>query len=280
MPRPSARIAVIVPTFEPGAYLDRCLLSLDAQLLGKEAFRVYIGLNGTRHPYEARVHAALAATTLPHEYVYLPDAGVSHCRNALLDRTEEEFIAFIDDDDVVSPNYLGNLLAVADRTHLGIANVRGFVDDLATQRDIFVGKSFARLAPTERSKFKARKYFSSPWATMMHRDIIGRHRFDRRLAKAEDALFMATLSSQVEGVRKAPADTFYFVCERAGSVTRRPVPLRTELAMQSYLLRRYLRLLVSPRYDVPFMLTRVAATVLKIVRALGRAARFPSLRNR
>jgi glycosyltransferase involved in cell wall biosynthesis len=263
-----SRIAVIIPTYRPGKYLERCLRSLDVQTVCRTMYTVYIGLNGPRDPYEVDLLRVLSDVTFRYEYVYLARAGVSPCRNALLDISTEEFVVFVDDDDVVSENYLQNLLAVSDQRFIGISNVRGFVGDVSRQHTVFTGKSFAGIAAEETSLFRARRYLSSSWAMMLHRDMIGDTRFDPRLARGEDSLFMAQISRRVSGVRKASTDTLYFLCAREGSVTQQPIPLGRELRGLGYLLVRYLRLLVSPQYRAIFIGTRIASCILKIVSAM------------
>jgi glycosyltransferase involved in cell wall biosynthesis len=178
-----SHVAVIIPTYKPGDYLERCLRAIDAQTLDRSMFCVYIGLNGPRYPFENDIFRLLDGVTFRHEYLYLEEAGVSRCRNALLELSSEEFVVFVDDDDVVSHNYLLNLLAVSSRHFIGLANVRGFTREPSDNHDVYAGEAFAQMAETEMSKLKSRKYYSSASGIMIHRDMIGLDRFNAQLAR-------------------------------------------------------------------------------------------------
>src|SRR5690554_397082 len=187
-------IAVLIPTYKPGWYLQRCLQSIEEQTLPKDNFKVYIALNGPKDNFEEVIHSALDSTNFDYEFFYLELASVSNTRNYLIENSAEEYIVFVDDDDVISKNYLEELLKVSDATNIGIANVYNFSESLDDLKGSYIGKSFEKLEKTTSSKYKSRKYFSSPCAKMIHRTIIGNVRFDTELAIGEDSLFMAKIS--------------------------------------------------------------------------------------
>lgn len=254
------KVAVLIPTYKPAWYLGRCLTSLDRQTLGEQGFKVYIALNGPREPYEGLVLSILKRLSFAYEYVYLEQAGVSRARNALLDKVSEPYVVFVDDDDVVSDNYLEGLLAVSTFEDMGISCVVDFDTDVTHTKSNFIGETFEKLSDVETSKLRSRKYFSSPWAKMLHKDIIGDTRFDVRLAIGEDSLFMAQLSSNVRSIKKVTNNACYYVYEREGSATRKKAHRAQELNRIFYLLRAYFKMLVSNKYNKPFVMTRIAAT--------------------
>ncbi len=265
-------VAVIVPSFEPGDYFEECLQSLENQTTDKSRFCVYIGLNGTRTPFEERISRWLENSTLRYRYAYIPEAGVSRARNELLDMSTEDFIVFVDDDDTISPNYLENLLAVSSEFFVGISNSANVNANSERLEGNFISKAFASMRQTEYSLFRARKYFSPPWAKMIHRSMIGDIRFDPKLKRGEDSLFMALASKNICGIKKAPADTYYYVRERPGSATRKTTHIGNELGGSVRLLRSYMTLLVKRNYNRPFVFSRIAATLLKVTLVfLGRA---------
>lgn len=200
--------------------------------------------------------------------LYIEEASVSNARNKLLEETTEEYIIFVDDDDAVTPNYLAALRKCTDNITMGISNIFNFRDNIERLSENYIGKSFVKLSPIETSKYRCRKYFSSPCGKMLHRDMISRTRFDIKLKVGEDSLFMAELSKNVGGVRKTTADAAYYVCQRSGSATRSVVNRSDEIRRICYLIYRYNRLLVSSGYDRIFILTRIAAT-LKHLRRLA-----------
>ncbi|MFB9145474.1 glycosyltransferase family 2 protein [Halomonas alkalicola] len=257
------KVSVLVPTFRPGNYLVDCLQSIENQTLDRKLFKVYIGLNGDFEPYYKFVENALVCAGFEYELFYIEKSGVSNARNFLIEQSQEEYIVFVDDDDLLSPNYLEELLRVSSSDAMGIANVYNFEETIGEKKTNYIGMAFQAIVDGESSKFKARKYFSSPWAKMLHRGMIAHHLFDPRVAKGEDSLFMAMLSPHVKCVRKTSDDACYFVRERIGSVTRRKTPLRSEIKTLSYLMLKYFRLLSCSCYDKSFIITRLIATALK-----------------
>ena len=257
-----SKISVLIPTYKPGWYLQRCLQSIEDQTLSKDNFKVYIALNGSDKSFEKYLKEALKGFSFKCELFFLEQAGVSNARNFLIDNSVEEFVVFVDDDDVISENYLEELLQASSHDILGITNSYNFFESLENLKENFVGKCFKNLDGTTSSKFKSRKYFSSPWAKMIHRKIIGKVRFDTKLAIGEDSLFMAQLSHRVKAVKKTSDTTSYYVYEREGSATRQRVNKKKELKRIIYLLKEYSKMLLSFRYDTLFIMTRIAATLL------------------
>lgn len=263
-------VAVLIPTYKPSNYIIDALSSVDSQILINASFKVYIGLNGHREPYESFINEALINFNFDYELIYIDVAGVSNARNVLIDASNEDFIVFIDDDDLISPSYLGDLLKVSSKDIMGISNIYNFVGDVSEKKINYIGKTFRKINAGETSKLKARKYYSSPWGKMLHRDIIANYRFDSKLTKGEDSLFMAQISPNIRSVNKTPDSTCYFVHERIGSVTRRKVSISHELKMLNYLLYQYFKMLFSREYEKSFILTRLTATAIKYLKLFKR----------
>ena len=254
-------VAVLIPTYKPSWYLRRCLKSIDNQTLPKDKFKVYIALNGPKDNFEEVIHSALENTNFNYEFFYIEKAGVSNARNYLIDNSVEPFIAFVDDDDVLSSNYLENLLGKSNTQIMGICNVYNFKNKITEKLESNMGNCFNNLRSIEYCKYnKSRKYFSSPCAQIIHRKMIDDIRFDTYLARGEDSLFMAQISKSIKGLQKTSADTIYYACLRDGSASRRRVNKKEELERILYLLKEYLRLLFTKGYDKPFILTRIVAT--------------------
>lgn len=259
------KIAVIIPSYKPSCYLDRCFYSLENQSLSKDNFKVYIALNGPKECYEIFVLGLLKKYSFSYEYIYIDDAGVSNARNRILDISGEDYIAFIDDDDVISECYLEQLLIHVSADHISVSNVFNFTDSIDDLSDNYIGRSFSALNDSERSLFKARKFFSSPWAKLIPREVIGSSRFDTKLKVGEDSLFMAEISSRVRGIRKAESSACYYVCQREGSASRKKNSRIEEIKRVFYLVFIYGKMLFKGG-DVFFILSRIIASILHLRR--------------
>jgi glycosyltransferase involved in cell wall biosynthesis len=261
-------ISVLIPSFKPGEYFKECIKSLEGQTLSKDSFFVYIALNGPQVPYEYNINSVLERISFRYKYIYIKEPGVSSARNELIDSSDGDYVVFLDDDDVLSENYLENLLKVSTDKYMGISNIVNFERDINKPKENYIGKTFLNLNNYETSKFKTRKFFSSVMAKMIHRDMIEDIRFDTRLSKGEDSLFMTLISKNILGIKKTPGNTFYYVYERENSASRKKTHIHKEIKVAVYLMRTYILLLFNSNYNSLFLLTRIAAILKKILKKL------------
>lgn len=257
------KIAILIPSHRPKEYIEHCLKTIDEQTLAKDRFKVYICLNGSEPSYFDFLAKALEKHTFEYELFNLKQAGVSNARNFLIDKSSEEYICFIDDDDYISTNYLEELLEVTTAQNMGVSYSVNFTELHIFNN--FVGNSFKVLKPTESNKYKSRRFYSTPWAKLLHREMIGKIRFDTNLAMGEDALFMAQISKNIAKVVKTSESACYFVNERPLSASRKSVQRLGELKRIFYLISQYIKLMLS-NYNTLFVLTRIAATLKYIKR--------------
>ncbi|MDM9622497.1 glycosyltransferase [Rhizobium sp. S96] len=99
------------------ASLDEALLSLAVLAVPEGAtLRIIVADNDKAPSAQARVDAL--RHTVPHEiaYVHCPASNISIARNACLDNATGDFLAFIDDDEDASEEWLVELLATAKAT--------------------------------------------------------------------------------------------------------------------------------------------------------------------
>lgn len=267
------KVSVIIPTYRPGDYLYECLGSLCRQTLGSGSFEVIIVLNGCNEPYSEEIKEYVAdkmqGFRVRFMQTYRP--GVSNARNMALDAACGEYVAFIDDDDWVSPGYLADLLAEAAKSADVVeANVADYDETDGTCHDDYLTRAFHRNAARERvTLVSARSFMSSSCCKIIRREVIGNRRFDTRFRQGEDALFMATVSNRVKTIALATADTLYYRRLRAGSASRRVVARKEYVLNQLLLMRTYIGLYLSDvaHYSLPFFSTRIAALSRNIVRA-------------
>lgn len=259
-------IAVIVPTYMPGEYLRKCFKSLSRQTLSSDKFCVYVALNGSSDQYKKYVYSLLNDCSFKYELSFLEEPGVSNARNFLIENSIEPYICFVDDDDILSDNYLESLLSAVGNKTIGISNVKVFDESVDDSKVNYIGKRYLKLDKQETSIFKARQYFSSPCAKLIHRDIIGNARFDLNLHRGEDALFMAELSPRVAQLQKGVPEACYYVYQRPGSASRKKVNKKEEVSRVLYLVKCYLNMFFSRDFEKKFIFSRIIATLLHIRR--------------
>jgi glycosyltransferase involved in cell wall biosynthesis len=94
-------VSVIIPVFDDGERLRRCLLALDRQTYPRDRFEVVVVDNGSSQDVAAVV-AGLAGVVLGHE----PRPGSYAARNTGLGLARGEVLAFTDSDCLPQPDWV------------------------------------------------------------------------------------------------------------------------------------------------------------------------------
>lgn len=97
--------------------LEKTLASLAAMAVPEgTTVRVVVADNDVTPSARPTVERAAAAMPFPVRYVHCPASNISLARNACLDAADADFLAFVDDDEVVTHGWLGALLRTASDT--------------------------------------------------------------------------------------------------------------------------------------------------------------------
>lgn len=211
-------ISVIVPSFKPKEYILECLDSLINQTLDPLSFEIIIVLNGPKEPYWSMLYS-YSSNHGNIRLFYEKEPGVSNARNVGIKAAIGEYIAFVDDDDVVSLNYLEGLLKVSSASIIGVSNIHSFTQDIANcSNDFFACKTVQR-GKYSRSLFLNRSLLNFPVAKLIHRSMIGDRMFNLHLKNGEDVLFMLQISDKIQGFSFVKS-VCYYVRQREGSATK------------------------------------------------------------
>ena len=257
-------ISVIVPSYKPGNYIFECLDSLMNQTVNTLSFEIIIVLNGPKEPYWSKLF--LYSSKYENMRIFYEEIpGVSNARNVGLKVAIGEYIAFVDDDDVVSPSYLELLWKVASKDTISMSNIYSFVNSIDEKRNNFfvcsqlknmLGK---KINNRKLSYYSLRSFLAFPVAKLIHRDIIGNHRFDRRFTNGEDALFITSITDNLAHIQFTSDQAIYYVRERIGSASRKKLK-KSKLVMDSLLLiKEYIRIYLSHplKYDFCLLISRI-----------------------
>ena len=196
-------------------------------------------------------------------YIQTDQGGVSNARNMGLDLAQGKFIAFLDDDDWVSDNYLENLLTTVKEDSIAVSNVKNIDDKTGEQLDDYLSKAFQKNTDTDSiSLLSGRSFLSCCPCKIIPKAIIGNYRFNTRFSQSEDALFMASISKNIKGIALCPADTIYYRRTREGSARHKRSRLKA--AKDTFVTAiEFLRIYVSDmrHYSLRFFLTRILGVV-------------------
>jgi glycosyltransferase involved in cell wall biosynthesis len=105
----SIRITAAIPTCNRLPYLRRALQSLVDQNLAADSFEILIVDNASTDGTGAYVQAE-ADRTPNVSYLFAPEPGLSKAKNMAVQNARGEFIAFLDDDAIASPDWLNRIL--------------------------------------------------------------------------------------------------------------------------------------------------------------------------
>ncbi|MFS8110542.1 glycosyltransferase [Rhizobium jaguaris] len=95
--------------------LDQTLLSLAVLSVPADTLlRIIVADNDVTPSARDRVEAMRSAVPFEIAYVHCPASNISIARNACLEHATGDFIAFIDDDETASENWLAELLVTAE----------------------------------------------------------------------------------------------------------------------------------------------------------------------
>ena len=135
---PPPRVAVIVPAYGVAHLLGEALASLQAQSLA--AWECVVIDDGAPDDVAAAVAPFLADPRI--RFVATVNRGVSAARNRAIAETRAPYLALLDGDDMLRPDYLARTVAVLDcdpEARLVTCNARIF-GAVARERDCFTGR--------------------------------------------------------------------------------------------------------------------------------------------
>lgn len=263
-------ISVIIPTYKPQSYLYECLDSMFRQTINNKDFEVIIVVNGEIEPYFSDIKKYIQNKHVDINVKVIASvlSNVSHARNMGIEASLGKNICFIDDDDWVSDNYLQNLYEALDsKIGMSIANVLNYNESKGSYENDYLTKAYNKAQKKDESLVDYRSFFSTACCKMISRQAIGDFRFNPNFKKGEDSLFMASISKNINSIKLANNNTLYYRRLRANSASRKKTKLCGRVKDACLLIKEYTKIYLSDfyRYDMLFFMTRVAATLLKIV---------------
>ncbi|MBI4045811.1 MAG: glycosyltransferase family 2 protein [Devosia nanyangense] len=111
-----ARIDICICTFRR-PYLAETLRSIARLDAAGHELRVIIADNDQTPSARPLVEELCSALPWPVTYLHAPAGNISIARNACLDAADGDFLAFVDDDEVVTPGWLRALVETAEATN-------------------------------------------------------------------------------------------------------------------------------------------------------------------
>lgn len=114
----SIQISIVIPIFNAASYLNRCLTSISNQTFIN--FEVIIIDDGSTDSSK-QIYQAFEKSDSRFRSYYQSNSGPSVARNVGIEKSNGDYIAFIDADDYVTPNYLKDLYKAIIDNNLNLA---------------------------------------------------------------------------------------------------------------------------------------------------------------
>lgn len=248
-------VSVVVPIYNSGKYLRRCLDSLIIQTYG--SIEIILVNDGSTDSSPA-ICDEYAAKDSRIKVIHKSNAGVSEARNTGLDAATGIYIHFTDSDDWLESNAYEILVNVAeyklcDVVRYNAYNSSNAVVNRVSYNGYYSGETLENdinLAYIGSEKFGGEFLLGVPWLYFIKRDLIEKNkiRFNKNLRRCEDRLF--TLSTLLlTGSMVFIDDALYHYETSAGSLSNRYDPLRWEQELM-YLdeLKKFYTSVKSPQF--------------------------------
>ena len=254
-------ISVIIPSFKPKEYLFECLDAIRNQTLNPAEFETLVIINGCKEPYFEQIQKYINVHSSNIRLIQTDVPGVSNARNIGIDAAKGEYLTFVDDDDIVSPTYLEDLLKVSTPTCVGCASMKAFYKDTNEGIETFLSKAYERCKNRSFDFFEYRQFLSPPVAKMIHKSIIGNSHFLIDMKKSEDSVFCLQISPRIKDMKLASADAIYYQRLREGSAMRKKESSWSIIKEHLFIAYKYLSVwLKNPfQYNLKFFLSRLVA---------------------
>ena len=216
-------ISIIVPVYNVEKYLNECIDSILAQTFTD--FELILVDDGSPDSCPALCDAA-AAKDSRIRVVHQKNRGLSGARNAGLDIARGNWIAFVDSDDVIMPDFCSKLYAAVQRTgaQMAVCNYRQVDEALVPLRQQYLHVRREMLTTGQALEHSTLVPYMVVWNKLYHRSIFEHLRFAEGKIN-EDTMLIAYAYEKAEKIANIP-DELYLYRRVENSIVNSKVTLR------------------------------------------------------
>jgi glycosyltransferase involved in cell wall biosynthesis len=262
-------ISVVIPTYNPQEYLYECLSSIKKQTFQIKLFEILIILNGKKEPWFRNIEKYIVDNFSGYNIslIYTDVKGVSNARNIGIENANGKYIAFIDDDDLVSERYLEAMYDIAQHNIMPLSYLKAFKNDISNEIDDYITKLYEKNISRKIDILNTRSYFSVPYCKLIDKDIIANRRFDKRFQTTEDGLFMFAISDKINNIQFTDRSAIYYrrVREHSLSTTKTPFLSTTKNYLLTIIAFTIIYIKHPQKYNFFFYISRILATVRSLL---------------
>ena len=250
-----AGVSVVVPSFQGVAHLGACLDSLAAQTMDPDLFEVIVVLNGAPDGSRELVaeHAAAHPRITWRVVELLDHPGVGRARNAGIALARRTFIALVDDDDTITPDYLSALYAHAEWDVVPMAWLDDVEPDGSVDESTPVNRVLDREAGQTIGAEQAPTLLSLNACKLLPTALVRRVNYDTELRSGVDVEFLTQLYAAGRfrmHILRRDEGAIYLRSKRPGSVSRQAYTYEFSIEGRLDVIQRISPYAVSPHTDV------------------------------
>ncbi|MFZ5968923.1 MAG: glycosyltransferase family 2 protein [Bacillota bacterium] len=170
-------VSVIIPLYNVEKYVEWCLLSFENQ--NYKDFEIIVVNDGSKDNSATVVEDYINRSQMKIKLIHQENAGVSAARNKGIENAAGQYICFVDSDDMVAPNYLGDMIDSLEKSNCeivicGVKYIKEVSDsNLVVYKEYPIEKMDSYHALV---KFLYRDITPGIWTLMTKREIIERNK--------------------------------------------------------------------------------------------------------
>lgn len=184
-------ISVIVPIYNAQEYLQELLDSINSQVF--DNYELILINDGSSDDTEKICKKNLERNSKI-RYYKKKNTGVSDTRNYGIEKATGKYVCFVDADDVLSENYLNDLVdAISSKDYgLSCCEYKEFSEKIFNEEDCSISIEKHEYVGEDRYQLIYSKYRGYLWNKMFIRDVIidNNIKFDKNIFMCEDMLFI------------------------------------------------------------------------------------------
>lgn len=216
-------ISIIVPVYKTERFLDACIRSILGQTFAD--FELILVDDGSPDNCPALCDAE-AAKDSRIRVVHQKNRGLSGARNAGLDTARGEWIAFVDSDDTITPDYCAKLYTAVQDTgaRIAVCNYRQVDEALVPIKEQYLHVRREVMTPEQALEHSTLLPYMVVWNKLYHKSIFEGLRFAEGKLN-EDTLLIAYAYEKADRIANIP-DALYLYRKVAGSIVNSKITLR------------------------------------------------------
>lgn len=209
----SVRISVIVPVYNAIDYIDNCIKSILNQ--EEKNFEILLIDDGSTDGSGEKCDSWSTKNARIRVF-HKKNGGVSSARNTGLDNARGKWVAFIDADDEVSPQYLS-----IPEELLGCDVILKSFIERTNESDLEFRVSRAEYHGTKSIvRWFIRGRNNALWDKVIRRDIIGDIRFDSTISIGEDLLFFASVLPKISWIATCECGNYIYIRRYSSAMSK------------------------------------------------------------